>query len=246
MQYALIAGLKCEPYKGAEGVCISCGHKMIARCGDIRLHHWAHAAAARCDSWWEAETEWHREWKNSFPESYREISFFDAAQQEYHRADVHTPAGVTVEFQNSPLSLQELLSREAFYPKLVWVVNGKKFSGFALAKNIPDPASAALSAYVFSGRSHLVLYRCAVPEAENKKAARLSLHHPELKHIPPSAQHYSFSWRHPHVAWYTASRPVFIDFGGHFLYWLRRREQPGTPYLYLQLVSKARFLAKYT
>jgi competence CoiA-like predicted nuclease len=57
-----------------------------------------------------------------------------------HRADVHTDRGVTIEFQNSFLSIEELESREKFYAQLKWVVNGLKFKKrFTFTHNIADP-----------------------------------------------------------------------------------------------------------
>jgi competence protein CoiA len=48
---------------------------MIARCGSQRIHHWAHKnKSEQCDHWWENETEWHRNWKASFPVDWQEIT----------------------------------------------------------------------------------------------------------------------------------------------------------------------------
>src|SRR4051812_6395999 len=126
MQYALVNGLRTEPNKGLKGSCLGCGREVLAKCGNIKIHHWAHKTLQECDSWWEPETAWHREWKNLFPERFREVVFTDPITNEIHRADVHTSKGVTLEFQNSPIAIEELKSREAFYLKLIWVVNGLK------------------------------------------------------------------------------------------------------------------------
>lgn len=245
MQYALVNGLKSEPKKGMEGVCIGCGGKMIAKCGNLKLHHWAHYVLTKCDSWWETETEWHREWKNSFPAGYREVSFYDDNHSEYHRADIHTTSGLTIEFQNSPLSFSELQSREVFYKKLIWVVNGLKFKGFTKDVHIPNPTSHLLNEYEFANTQNLIFLRKS--EILSKKGIQemLSLHHPEMKHLKVSAEHFSFSWRYAHKVWYNSNMPVFIDFGGYFLYWLRTRKQASADYLYLQMVSKKKFIEKY-
>ena len=42
------------------------------------------------------------------------------------RADVKTPDGLVVEMQNSPIRPQEVRSREDFYGKIVWIVNGDR------------------------------------------------------------------------------------------------------------------------
>lgn len=239
MQYALINGIKSGPEKGVSAICIDCGAEMHAKCGSIKLHHWAHRANFSCDSWWETETEWHRNWKNCFPESYREVSFYDTIQNEYHRADIHTPAELTIEFQNSPLSVAELQSRNNFYGKIIWVVNGLKFKGLQLGKPMPDPADPALQEFEFSGDIHLRFARKSTNDI-------LTAFHPQLKDMKLSAQHYTFAWKHPHLAWYHSTAPVFIDLGGHFLYWLRKKQQVSAEFYYLQLVSKKQFIAHYT
>lgn len=254
MQYALVNGLKSEPRKGEIGFCIGCGGKMIAKCGNLKLHHWAHSVVTKCDSWWETETEWHREWKNNFSAEFREVSFYDEFSQEYHRADIHTASGLTIEFQNSPLSVEELFSRERFYNQLIWVVNGLKFKGFTKDVHIPNPTSSLLVDYEFVNSQHLQFVRKNEVlkdrgndvSARSNLAERLSLHHPELKYLEVSSTHFSFSWRHAHQTWYVAERPVFIDFGGHFLYWMRKRKQISGDYLYLQMISKKKFIEKYS
>ena len=240
MQYALVNGIKSAPQKGIKGICIDCGTEMHAKCGNIKLHHWAHRANLSCDSWWETETEWHRNWKNCFPESFREVSFLDVLTQEYHRADIHTPSEITIEFQNSPLSTSELEARNNFYGKILWVVNGLKFKGFQLGKPMPDPNDPALIDFEFEGNIHLRFFRKSTAEL-------ITAFHPDIKSIKLSSQHYSFAWKHPHVAWYNSVAPTFIDFGGHFLYWLRKKQQDViSDFHYLQLVSKKEFIKHYT
>jgi len=98
---------------------------MTAKCGEHRVHHWAHRATRRCDRWWEPETEWHRAWKNLFPEDWQEI-IHPTESGEKHIADVKTESGVVLEFQHSCLREDERKAREKFYPKMVWVVNGRR------------------------------------------------------------------------------------------------------------------------
>lgn len=105
------------------------------------------------------ETAWHRDWKLAFPPSFREVAFYDAANANIHRADVFTPSGYTIEFQNSPIALAELNSREAFYPNLIWVLNGKKFKGFKILKHLPDVDDPKLKDYEFCHSDHLSMVR---------------------------------------------------------------------------------------
>lgn len=243
MQYAFVDGVKSEPVKGAKGICIGCGNQMSAKCGMVNMHHWAHRANVACDSWWEKETEWHREWKSRFAAAEREITFYDEAGEEFHRADVHTAAGITIEFQNSPLSLTELLSREAFYPKLVWVVNGLKFKGFAVTEAIPNPADQQLIDYDFAGTAHLTFI--STRDAAKGAAGIFSRRHPLFSHVKTSDKHFTFAWKYAHSGWLSAKSPLFIDLGGHFMYWLRLKKQVSGDFHYLQLVSKQAFLKKY-
>jgi competence protein CoiA len=244
MQYALLNGDKTAALKGAQGICIGCGKKVIAKCGVVKIHHWAHSVAAKCDSWWENETIWHREWKEKFPVDFREVNFFDDHLQEYHRADVHTAAGITIEFQNSPITLHELQAREAFYPKLIWIVNGLKFKGFKILKALPHPDHPVLENYEFRNSEHLSMIRKTDALRQNANTEVLNFYHEDLKNIPITTAFYAFSWRNPHLAWLNVACPVFIDFGGHFLYRLRTRYQVSENYRYLQMVSKKSFLAK--
>jgi len=96
---------------------------MIARCGEVRLWHWAHKGRRLCDPWWENETEWHRAWKDLFPVGWQEFVQHDG-DGERHIADVKTDDGWVIEFQHSYIKPEERRSREAFYQKLVWVVDG--------------------------------------------------------------------------------------------------------------------------
>lgn len=91
-----------------------------------RLHHWAHKSTTACDHWWEPEAEWHRGWKNQFPAEWQEIRHA-ACNGDVHIADVKTASGSILEFQNSAIAPpEERASREAFYGRMVWIVNGTR------------------------------------------------------------------------------------------------------------------------
>ena len=125
MKYALVCGKKTEATKGARGICPFCGSEMEARCGEIRINYWAHKRKSECDLWWENETEWHRSWKGHFPDDWQEV-IHKADDGEKHIADVKTKQGYILEFQHSPIKPEERRSRDAFYPNLVWVVDGMR------------------------------------------------------------------------------------------------------------------------
>jgi len=123
MKFAMIDGNRHEAAPGLSGTCPIYGHPMIARCGEIRMWHWAHQGSRSCDPWWESETEWHREWKGRFPKEWQEI-IHHSETGEKHIADVKTGRGWIIEFQHSRISPEERRSRDSFYGRLIWVVNG--------------------------------------------------------------------------------------------------------------------------
>ena len=126
MKFALIKEEKVEPYPNGKGVCFNCGSEMIAKCGKVKVWHWAHKSISHCDPWWESETEWHREWKSHFPKEWQEISHTNLVTGEKHIADVKTPFGLVIEFQHSPIKGEERISRENFYKQMVWIIDGCK------------------------------------------------------------------------------------------------------------------------
>ena len=125
MKYALCGQDRIEASRGARGVCPCCGAEMIAKCGEIKVKHWAHKGIRSCDAWWENETEWHRSWKNRFLEDFQEIVHYSGCGEK-HIADVKTPHGWVIEFQHSYLNPDERRSRNEFYEKLCWLVDGRR------------------------------------------------------------------------------------------------------------------------
>jgi len=125
MKFAIVEGKHREAQPDLSGECRDCAGAVIAKCGEVRVWHWAHWRARDCDRWSEPETPWHRAWKNHFPENWQEISH-SSENGEKHRADVKTDRGVILEFQHSFLPRDEQKSRENFYPKMVWVVSGRR------------------------------------------------------------------------------------------------------------------------
>ncbi len=125
MKWALVDEQRQEAQPDLSGICPACKSQMIAKCGDVRVHHWAHRGRRECDRWWESETEWHRSWKNKFPSNWQEV-VHPAENGEWHIADVKTDQGWVLEFQHSKIHPDERKAREAFYQRLVWVVDGTR------------------------------------------------------------------------------------------------------------------------
>jgi competence protein CoiA len=126
MKFAVVEGERREAQPGLSAKCQACGAAMIAKCGQHRVHHWAHQGGRSCDPWWEDETEWHRAWKNNFPAECQEFIQHDGQSGEKHIADVRTPHGLVIEFQHSHLNPLERAARERFHGNMVWVVDGAR------------------------------------------------------------------------------------------------------------------------
>lgn len=126
MKFALVDGLRTEPQPGLKGACTNCQSDSLAKCGKIKVWHWAHKSKISCDPWWENETEWHRAWKNIFPKEWQENIHIDPITGEKHIADVKTASNLVIEFQHSAIDPTETQSREAFYKNMVWLVDGTR------------------------------------------------------------------------------------------------------------------------
>lgn len=256
IRYAIVNGEKAEPVKGLKGFCPGCNTPVTAKCGLIRVHHWAHLQAKDCDPWWEPMTEWHLDWQNQFPPAWREVICRDPDSNEFHRADIHTPSGLTIEFQHSPLSFEEIQRRNDFYNKIVWVVNGQRFKErFYIGYKTPNPQSPLLakfnfvvnkdglaSSISFQKIDELVKYGTGVGIYTRDDEEMRSV---VEQHQNSDQRHCIFWWDHKHATWLNCEAPVFIDLGEKELYWIRRRRQVGPSLLYLQIVTKEEFLAKY-
>lgn len=126
MKFALVDSQKKEAEKGLKGLCPICQQPVIAKCGKFKINHWAHKSLEHCDKWWENETEWHRQWKNTFPVEWQEIVAIDEKTGEKHIADIKTNDNMVVEFQHSNISEEERVSRENFYKFMIWIVDGTR------------------------------------------------------------------------------------------------------------------------
>lgn len=112
-----------------KGICQHCGSGMIAKCGELRRYHWAHKSKRNCDEWQSGkETDWHYNWKKTIGLAFAEKKIIK--DDKYHIADILIQGeggkdNLIIEFQNSPISQEELMKREDFYGTgLIWVING--------------------------------------------------------------------------------------------------------------------------
>jgi competence CoiA-like predicted nuclease len=118
-------GPKITAFKYDRALCPLCETEVIAKCGDVYMHHWAHKDNKECDPWQEGETDWHRKWKAWLHKDQTEVTVIKNGEK--HRVDAAIDLGdsetLYVEFQNSPISLSKIKEREDFYGNLAWVFN---------------------------------------------------------------------------------------------------------------------------
>lgn len=112
---ALVDGERQLPFPKGRGVCPSCGATVIAKCGNIKTHHWAHESREDCDPWSENIGPWHLEWQNLVDEQHVEVAIGP------HRADIVGNAGLVVELQHSHIPPDDIGAREQFYGDMIWV-----------------------------------------------------------------------------------------------------------------------------
>jgi hypothetical protein len=126
VRFAIVDGQRGEAQPKQRGICQACGDEVIAKCGRVKVWHWAHKGRLSCDPWWENETEWHRKWKAQFPPDWQEQVATDPITGERHIADVRIPYGLVIEFQHSTIAPAEIAAREKFYGNMIWIVDGDR------------------------------------------------------------------------------------------------------------------------
>lgn len=120
--YALVDGARIQPQEsGQRAICPGCRAEVLGKCGTINVHHWAHLTSEDCDQWSEPETPWHKMWKSCFPPECAEVVVGN------HRADILAPCGWVIELQHSTISADEIIERERFYKRMIWIVDAEPF-----------------------------------------------------------------------------------------------------------------------
>jgi hypothetical protein len=122
--YAIVHAVKTLPLPRGRGVCPACGGKVLARCGAIRVHHWAHESGQECDSWSEGIGPWHLAWQRLVEPAFVEVP------RGPHRADILGSDDTVIELQHSPLTPAAIAARERHYGKMVWLIDAtQRFGG---------------------------------------------------------------------------------------------------------------------
>jgi hypothetical protein len=123
MQYATLNGSRILATPGTQGsTCPACGSLVLAKCGNHNIRHWAHSNTRDCDTWSEPEGPWHLEWKEVFPQDWREVVIGE------HRADIRTSGGLVVELQHSLITPEVVAEREHFYGDMIWIFDATEYA----------------------------------------------------------------------------------------------------------------------
>ena len=216
MLYASLNNEKIEAITKTRALCPLCEKEVFSKCGEVNVWHWAHLKQESCDKWYEPESQWHKDWKSQFGNERSEIII--TKEGEKHIADIQTKENVVIELQNSPIPKPIIRKRELFYgERMLWVVNGISFKdNFDIR---PD-------------------FRYRLYKTTNQ-----GLIHKITGEAPPADYLESFYWKWCRKSWDEARRPIFIDFGGKNLFWVK--EGMGTFSGRGKYVCKKKFLNKY-
>lgn len=218
MLFATVNGEKAEATPTTTGTCPVCERPVFSKCGEINVWHWAHQKDEGCDSWYEPETEWHKNWKLAFGKDNCEIVISKEGTR--HIADIFTKEGVVIELQNSPIQKPIIRKRENFYgERMIWVINGKPFK----------------KKFSYQ-RTHSFLL--------DEDEEYYQRYNPFAKrHSDSRKDEYNFQWSWCRRTWADVKRHVFIDFGDENLFWAK--EGMGTSSGIGKLIRKEKFIKKY-
>lgn len=122
--YAMVNGQKTLPSRGERGTCLHCGGDVLAKCGSIRVHHWAHRSGRDCDTWSEGIGPWHLWWQGQVRPEFVEVPVGR------HRADILGSGNLVIELQHSAISPEAVRERETHYGAMLWLIDAiKRFGG---------------------------------------------------------------------------------------------------------------------
>lgn len=115
-----VNGNHIRAYHDSKGFCPSCNSLCIAKCGDIKIWHWAHKSDV-CSFKTEPETDWHLQWKEKALSYGCDIEVVIGN----NRADATIHNDTVYEFQHSTMSLKEIINRTVSYSnlgyKVIWI-----------------------------------------------------------------------------------------------------------------------------
>ena len=131
------SGHRILAIKGANAVCPYCRGSLIPKCGQIKIHHWAHKESKGCP-YATGMTHWHYGWLKKF-DSIREFGweieyFFDSIRFDAFNSKKKQ----AVEFQRT-VDLENIKTKIAFCTdkgiKLYWLINPRLFENFVYTRD---------------------------------------------------------------------------------------------------------------
>lgn len=259
MKYAIVDGKKREAQKSGElGKCICCGKDTIAHCGKIKVNHWKHKSLQVCDSWSELETEWHRSWKNQFPSNFQEVVMKDLDSGEKHIADIYNAKqDVVIEIQNSPITIEEINSREQYYNKLIWIVNLQPYiDNIKLHENILNGIYDAVYLFWQPNLNKRIKELRNIGnyfEAEKIKNEedeyysylynKYYFHNSHL--VNAEDDYFLLEWKYQHKRWNYTSAHLFFDLGDSYVYMVLESIKIWNGFI-VKRFKKEKFISKYS
>ena len=114
-----------------ENVLCPSGHKLVAKKGCKRVHHYSHVGNVDCFYGSKGKTDFHLWWQSRIKPKYLEI------RMENHIADICIK-GFVIEIQHSSIGKDQIKERENFYGNMCWIFDGLEtnFTEEAKFKNL--------------------------------------------------------------------------------------------------------------
>ena len=132
-------GQRIPPCKDARALCPHCRGPLIPKCGQIKIHHWAHKESKGCPYSSYSMTHWHYEWLVNFDNlaenGWKVEYFFNTI-----RFDAFNPEKMqAVEFQRL-VDLDYIKTKNSICRnegiKLFWLISPHLFKNFVYTKNL--------------------------------------------------------------------------------------------------------------
>lgn len=236
MKFAYVNNIKSEAKPNLIGKCIVCGNDVRSYCGGQIIHHWKHINLFNCDSWYERETEWHKNWKNYFDKSYQEIVKFDKILDEKHIADIYLPhKDLVIEFQHSPIEIKEIKAREDFYNKMLWVIDLTQTKNIEIFKTknelnilfnkmktkLPQEFKVDNEfKHEHSTNNEVIIFLENQGLKRENIISNLYISELEKKYhvLCEKSDYYIITWKYLQKRWIISEKPKFIDLGNDYIY----------------------------
>jgi Competence protein CoiA-like family len=177
----------------ATACCPLCNAPLRSKCGEAKLQiwHWAHVSKD-CDPWHEGEGDWHLAWKARAPTDCIEVAIPP------HRADIRTRNGMVIELQASAIDAAEIVERERFYDRMIWLLDGR--------------AWRSASRFRFAKGRYRDCERCAVGRLAPLPAGERCRECYRGQTLDTSLGD-RYRWNHRRTSFDSATRPVYVDTG---------------------------------